>query len=220
MGLPFSTTAASLLGIPDDWSWVLKFGALSDLFNRENLAKDLLRAEYCSKRYQDGLALLNAASALLGLRVNNIPLDIDSLKNGDYFNPGWQAATHGSPQSAYVAGLNLIACQPAPDSDGAYSATAHVVQNAPVPVNLTDKIQLSRDDFDAILEYAQHLAALKLGGEEFAATLPLYDHFMKRAGVYNSKLAAMSELQKTMFEISQLEEKRNPRYSSPESTNG
>lgn len=220
MGRPFLTTADSLIGIPDDWSWVVKFGALSDLLNRENLAKDPLRAEYCYQRYQQGLALLNAAAALLELRVNNIPLDLDSVRNGDYFNPGWQATVAGPPQSGYVAGLNLIGINPRPDSSTAYSVTARVVQNAPVPTNLSDKIQLSREDYDAVLDYAQHLAAFKLGGAEFSDSMPLFNHFLKRAALYNSKIAATSELYKTMYETSQLEEKRNPRYSGSEPTNG
>lgn len=208
------STVASLLGIPDDWSWVVKFGALSDLLNRESLAKDALRAEYCAKRYAQGLMLLEGASALLGLRVNNIPLDVDSVKNGDFFNPEWQAAVAGAPQSAYVAGLNLVAFNPKPNSSIAYSVTAYVVENAPVPVNPTDKIQLSREDYDAVLDYAQHLAAFKLGGAEFLATMPLFQRFLKRAAIYNSKLVGMSELYKSMYETSQLEEQRNPRYAT------
>lgn len=211
-GTALSSTAASILGIPDDWSWVVKFGALSDLLNRESLAKDALRAEYCAKRYAQGLVLLRDASALLGLRVNNIPFDVDSLKNADYFNPSWQELA-GSPKAAYVAGLNLIAFRDCPDSSTAYSVTAHVVQNAPLPVLPGDSIQLSREDYDCILDYGQHLAAFKLGGGEFLATMPLYDRFMKRAAIYNSKLAATSELQKSMYEISQLEQQRNPTYS-------
>jgi hypothetical protein len=213
-GSALSTSAGSLLGIPDDWSWVVKFGALSDLLNRESVAKDALRAEYCAKRYAQGLVLLAGASALLGLRVNNVPLDIDSAKNGDFFNPGWQAAAAGPPQSAYVAGLNLVGFNPAPDSDSAYSVTAHVVENAPIPSTPGDTIQLSREDFDAVLDYAQHLAAFKLGGAEFLATMPLYQRFLKRAAIYNSKLVGMSELYKSMYETSQLEEQRNPRYAT------
>jgi non-ribosomal peptide synthetase component F len=216
-----SSAGASVLGIPDDWSWVVKFGALSDLFGRESVAKDSTRAEYCAKRYAHGLTVLTNAAALLGIRLSNVPLDIDSARNADYFNPAWQAFA-GVPTRAYVMGLNLVAFSPQPNSSTAYSVTAHVVQNAPVPVNQGDPIQLSREDFDAVLDYSQHLAVLKVGGAEFAMTMPLLDRFMKRAVVYNSKLAAMGELQRAMYETSQLESERNPRYSSavaPEGAN-
>jgi hypothetical protein len=90
-----------------------------------------------------------------------------------------------------------------------------VVQNALVPAMLTDFIQVSRSDYDSILDYAQHLAAFKMGGAEFIATLPLYQKFLRQAALYNSKLSAMGSFWKTMYEVSQLQESREPQYSSP-----
>lgn len=39
-------TAAPLL-IPDDYSWVLKFGMMADMLTKETESRDLLRAQYC-----------------------------------------------------------------------------------------------------------------------------------------------------------------------------
>jgi hypothetical protein len=212
-GSALSTSAASLLGIPDDWSWVVKFGALADLLSRESNAKDPLRADYCNKRYDQGLALLGQASAVLSLRLNNIPLPIDAVRNGDDFNPGWQASAAAPPTSAYVAGLNLIGFGPKPDAVP-YSVTASVVQNAPLPANSAALLQVGRDDYDSVLDYAQHLAAFKMGGSNFTDTLPLFQSFLNRAALYNSKLKQLGFFTRPMYEVSQLESERNPVYDT------
>jgi hypothetical protein len=107
-----STLAATLLTVPDDWAWVVKWGALADVLGQESNAKDAVRAEYCARRYQEGLGLLSTAGAVLSLRLNNLPLSVDAVRNGDDFNPLWQVAASGSPASAYAAGLNLLAFGP------------------------------------------------------------------------------------------------------------
>ncbi len=215
----FNTANPSLMGIPDDWTWVVKWGALSDLFNRDSLARDPYRAGYCKQRYQEGLGLLFDASAILALRIQNLPVAIDSVRNGDDFESNWQSVAPGAPLQAYSAGLNLIGLSPAP-SNGPFSVTASVVENAPIPLLATDPIQLSRDDYDVVLDYAQHLASLKMGGAEFLATIPLYQGFLKRASLYNSKLSQLGQFQKPIYEMAQLEQERNPVYSTETPRNG
>lgn len=208
-GATFDADAAQLLSVPDDWSWVVKWGALADLLSRESNAKDPLRAAYCAQRFEEGCRLMSDAAALLSLQINGIPLFVDAVTNGDNFNPLWQANAAASPSSCYTAGLNLIAF-PAPDA-GPYSALATVVKNAPVPSANSDYIQVARNDYDAIINYAQHLAMVKVGGAEFLATVPLYQAFMRQASQYNKKLVSQGQFQMPMYEVSQLEEERNPR---------
>ncbi len=208
-----NVTNPSLMGIPDDWTWVVKWGALSDLLNRDSLSRDPYRAGYCKQRYQEGLGLLFDAAAILALRIQNLPVAIDAVRNGDDFDANWQSVANGPPLQAYSAGLNLIGLSPAP-SAGPFSVTASVVENAPVPVAPSDMIQLSRDDYDAVLDYAQHLASFKEGGAEFLSTIPLYQGFLKRASLYNSKLSQLGQFQKPMYEMAQLEQERNPVYST------
>ena len=196
------------LTIPDDWTWVIKWGALLDLLSRESNSKDELRAAYCKQRYEEGLKLLGMMPTVLALRMNNIPLAVDAVRNGDDFNPGWQAAAAGPPTSAYLA-ANLLALAPMPDSSTNYSATVSVCQNAPIGAQF---IQVARDDFDSIIDYAQHLAMLKVGGAEFAATIPLYQKFQAKAAQYNSKLLSMGFFEMPQLELGQREEHRNPRY--------
>ncbi len=86
-----------------------------------------------------------------------------------------------------------------------------VVQNAPVPVNSGDFIQIARGDYDSMLDYAQHLAAFKSAGGEFLATLPLLQNFMERAALYNGKLKSMGPFKRSEYMLSQREQERNPR---------
>jgi hypothetical protein len=208
-GPAWSATSGSLLNIPDDWTWVFKWGALFDLLSRESNSKDEPRAAYCKARYEEGLALLENSPLLLALRLDNIPMAIDSVTNGDAFNPLWQSAAAAKPKSAYVDG-DLIAFAAKPDNS--YTATVAVCQNAPVPVAPTDFIQVARDDFDSIIDYAQHLALFKSGGQEFSATLPLYQKFQRKAAQYNGKLKEMGFFEMPQLDISQLNEMRNARY--------
>jgi len=214
-GGALSVLAANTLLIPDDWTWVLKWGALADLFSRESNGKDELRAQYCEQRYMQGLQLLTNASALLAMRLNNVPLNIDSVYNADAFNQGWQGATPTKPDTALVAGLNLIALSPTPDV-GPYSVTATVAQNAPIPVAGTDPVQVGRDEYEAVIGYAQHLAAFKMGGAEMMATVPLLGRFIAAAQVYNSKLAQSGEFMNAIYGLSGLQKKANPEQAQAE----
>ena len=211
-GAPLQTTAATLLGVPDDWAWVIKWGALAHLLSRESNAKDALRAAYCEKRYEDGQKLMRESPAVLALRHDNIPIPLDAVRNGDDYNANWQADAAGDPQTAYAAGLNLVGFGPKPDA-GPHAITATVVRNAPLPVLPTDTVQIGRDDFEAIIHYAQHLAAFKMGGEEFVVTLGLYQDFIDRAKLYNAKLSELGCFQRPIYELSKLEKERNPVYT-------
>jgi hypothetical protein len=234
-GPPWVNTSDSLLTIPDDWTWVMKWGAMMDLLSRESNAKDALRAEYCKRRYQEGLALLSGMPTALALRLNNLPMGLDAVVNGDDFNPTWQSALPTTPTSAYTV-ANWIAFGPAPSGPltwadmnfawgaagtltwanaggGPYAATVSVVQNAPVPTSLGDFIQVGRDDFDSIIDYAQHLAMFKSGGSEFAASISLYQSFQKKAAEYNGKLKEMGFFSMDQLGLSQRQERRVPRYA-------
>jgi hypothetical protein len=205
-GSALSTDAPTAMGIPDDWTWVVKWGALGEALGIESEAKDALRAEYAMWRYRQGLALMTDAAAVLSARINNVPCQMDAVKNGDDFNRGWQTSTPGVPRGIYLTGLNLFAARFI--DSGTYTVTLQVVSNAPV----SDPLQISREDYTAILDEAQHLAAFKLGGSEFMATVGLHKRFIERATLYNSKLLGLGDYPRSMYEVSQLESERAPVY--------
>lgn len=207
-GAALTIGTPTVIPIPNDWTHVLKWGALADLFGRESNAKDPLRQQYCEQRYQMGLKLLSQAPALLALCVANVPVQIDSVRAADLYDASWQSAADAKPTKAFYSGLNLIALAAEPDA--AYSLTATVVENAPLPVADGDFIQLSRDDLDALIDYAQHLAALKMGGLEFSNTIPLFQRFMDQAKLYNAKLAELGEYTSILYGLGQRENQMNP----------
>lgn len=210
--LPTSPISATLLQMPDNWAHVLRWGVLADLLNHESYAKDVPRATYCEQRYRMGLKLLSQAPALLALRVNNVPLQIDSVRAADDYDASWQSEDDGPPTKAYYAGLNLLALAPAPDI-GPYSLSATVVENAPLPVVDLDPIPVARDIREAILDYAQHVAAFKQGGAEFTATLPLLESFLNAASTYGLKLAELGEFTSVLYGLAQREDQMNPRMA-------
>jgi len=198
--------------LPDDWQWVTKWGMLSDLLSRESNAKDPLRAKYAEQRYQQGLKLLSVAPALLVVAVNGVPIWQDSVRSMDTYSVGWEAAPLGPPTMAVTAGLNLLALSPPPDSSTAYNLTLTVIENAPVALVAGGCLSLSRELVDLMLDYAQHLAAFKMGGEEFVATEQLYNRFMQYAAMYSSRLGEQGEFQRILWDISQRQEDLDPRY--------
>jgi hypothetical protein len=397
-GPALSASTPTTLLIPDDWTWVLKWGALADLLGRESVSGDPLRAQYCESRYQMGLKLMRSASALLSFRANNVPLQIDSVRDADLYNTTWQGQPPGPTTMAVHAGLNLVAMNPpggelalvsmfadglngadqfplsnppweadafgepllqilnhfccvedaslfgeeayrngvtwpddqwaaidihqmigdsrqlsnldiyfrvSPDflsyydafivanQDGTVTAslsssagvigsvtvpfisggtflagaigtfifcyyngvlvasgtdstqtngfvaissnctsavtdvqfsnfrggsaslvtnpvTLTVVENAPVPSADNDPVQVSRGDLDAVIDYAQHLAAFKMGGAEFTDTLPLMARFFNQAKMYGLKLEEFAEYTDALYGLSQRENSMNP----------
>jgi hypothetical protein len=209
-GPALSATVPTTLIVPDDWTHLIKWGALADLLSRDANAADPMRAQYCEQRYRMGLKLLSSASALLAMRQGNVPVQIDSLRNADFFNPTWEGTAPGTPVFLYHSGLNLMALTPPPNS-GSFSLTATVVENAPMPANLADNVQVAREDLDAIIDYAEHIALFKSGGEEFTETLPLFKRFMSQAQLYNAKLSEMGEFTSVLYGLSQRQEQTAPR---------
>jgi hypothetical protein len=202
------------MSIPDDWTHVIKWGALADLFGRESNAQDTLRAQYCEGRYRMGAAALATAPALLAMRNGNVPLQIDAVREADQYRATWQAEYAGNPSLALHAGLNLVALVPVPDTGHLtipYSLTATVVENAPIPALDDDDVQVGRDDLDAVIDYAVHLAMLKSGGAEFVTSISLFQRFMKQATLYNSKLNELGEFTKALYGLSAREQAMNPR---------
>jgi hypothetical protein len=203
-----NATSAQIMAVPDDWSWLPKWGALSDVLSREANAKDVMRSQYCQARFLQDCAILRDAPSILGMQLNGVPIFVDAVKNGDDFNTNWQSQTPTVPQTCYAAGLNIVGF---PNPDGVYGILVSVVQNQPVPVNGSDFIQIAKGDFDCLIDEAFHIAMFKSGGAEFERTIPLHQKFLQQATLYNSKLKQYGQFSLDMYGISQREEKRNPR---------
>ena len=170
------------LGVPDDWAWVIKFGALADLLQQDGLALDAQRADYCEQRWRQGIDQAKKASVVLTARINGSTIRLASLADATTFTPLWQLLT-GPPQTLLTAGHTLIACSPPAGGGGPYTALLDVVRNAPVPAAGGDILQISQDVYDSILDYAQHLALFKQGAGQLQLATALLVRAATAAGV-------------------------------------
>ena len=204
-GIPL--TGGVLLGIPDDWAWAIKWGAMADLLSNEGQGKDPDRAQYCEERFQQALAVARHDPDILSGQVNGQQVTLMSLQDLDSGNPAWQDGT-GHPVSIAVE-RDIVALSPVPD--GVYSVTLDILRPAPIPVNGTDIVQFGPEILDTIIAYAQHIAAFKEGGAEFTSTKLQFNDLLRLAADYNSKLSALAVFRDVLEDRSTREEDRTPR---------
>jgi hypothetical protein len=216
-GAALDPSTGVLLGIPDDFVWVLRFGAMADLLSREGQSKDPQRADYCEQRWNEGIQIARATSSILTAYVNGVATFPTAVHALSTYRPGWQNQVGKPPDTVASMSWNLLALSDVPDT-GPYSVTVEVMENAPVPVNNSDPVQVSREELDVILDYAQHLAAFKQGGAEFVATLPLYKNFVELALVRNERLKAAIPYFDILESRSTVQEKESPRRIGIEQT--
>lgn len=202
-----------LLGIPDNFAWVVKFGALADLLSKAGQAQDLTRAKYCEQRWKEGIQIARIHTSAVWGAIDGVETFIGSIEGFDAFNPTWEASV-APPTELALGSWNLLAASPVPD--GAHSVRLDVVQNAPVPVNLKDQVQIGREELDVLLDYGEHLASFKIGGAEFLDTSYLYDNMLRLAGVYNERLIANVDYSQPMSNRAIREEVLRPRRTPVE----
>ena len=208
-GASLNPAAGVLMGLPDDWCWAIKWGALADLLNRDGQARDPQRADYCENRYTTACDLADKASVIAHSEIQGKPLTTSSLFDLDTAIPGWQGRAMGFPTEIGLVANNLIALEPVPDD--VYSVTLDVVRRAPMPVDDTTNLQIGREQLDAILDYAEHLAAFKMAGAEFDATMPCLKRFLRVAGIQDERLMASAKYVDVISERSGREDVVRPR---------
>jgi hypothetical protein len=204
-GPTFAPPAATLLGVPDDWSWVLRTGALATLLSDESERTDAPRAQYYAQRYADGLKMMRASNWLLQANINGIPCDTPSLFEMDSYSPEWQASAVWP--SIVNAGMDLIAATPA-DSE---TVSVTLVGNQPIPASGGDFIQVSRDAFDQVLNYAQFLASQKQGGQEFQRSMELEKQFLGMVKEQNKRIEKLGIFTDVLYSQGRREQELVPR---------
>lgn len=211
-GADLNPAVGVLMGIPDNFAWGVKWGALADLLSIQGQPYDPTRAAYCQQRWEEAEEIIRINATVVTAAVDEKMTFVQPVGDLDAFNPTWEV-TEGSPTQIASAGLNMICVAPPPDATP-YSVSLDVIRNAPVPAVDGDFIQLGREELDAVLDYAQHLAAFKMGGQEFLATIPLYQRFVRQAGIYNDRLRGTSCYLSAMQGQSWSETKVRPRRES------
>lgn len=211
-GVALDPTTGVLLGVPDDFAWAVKWGALADLLGKEGPAMDPGRAAYCERHWREGVDLCRGNGPVLQAEINGIPVLTATLEELDAYLPTWQNST-GTPGAVASAGANLVAVGDRVP-DGIYSITLDVVRRFPVPTGDGDWVRVGREHLDAVIDYALHVAAFKMGGAEFEATMPHYERLLRLAAVHNDRLRAQAPTHRRLEGQSLKEGKQRPRRKS------
>lgn len=207
-GTAFNPPESTLIGIPDDFSPFLEYGAMGDILGQESEATDRERSSYCKKRYQDGLLLLQNSPWIMLGKVNNIAVNVDSVFDADRYYVGWDSNPSGFGPLIISAGMDTIAT---PVNSG---IGVTVLGNAPVPVNQTDYVQVSRSDWDTVLDIAQSMATFKLGGDEWKQTLELEARAIQACAAENTRLKSMGAFSDILMQRGSAQDRAQNRYNT------
>lgn len=209
-GAAFHPPASTLLGIPDDFVWVLIWGALADLLGRESEATDRQRSEYCLKRYQDGLNLLLKTPWIMLGSVNGVACTVDSIFATDRYMYDWDSTPATFGPCIVTGGIDFLA---APINSG---IGLTVLGSIPVPVAMDDFVQISRSDFDILLDFSQSLACFKMAGQEWMQALELEKRAIQACSAENSRLRSFGSFADVLIQRGQEQERDQNRYNSKE----
>ena len=198
-----------LMGIPDDWCHVVKWGALADLLRKDGPARDPARAAYCEQRWAQGIAAAKLPISVIDTYVSDQPVQTESVFDLDVYRANWENATPAQPTLAALAGLNLVAMSPVPNA--VYTVTVDLLRNMPTPTADGDFIQVGAEMWDGIVAYAEHIAAWKMAGAEFEATMPNLEQMIKLAMTQNERLRANEAFLEQLSDRAEREAKFRPR---------
>lgn len=207
-GESFNPPTPTLIGIPNDFAWVLEFGALADLLGQEEESTDRERSAYCLKRYQDGLQLMLTSPWIELGRVNSQAVSIDSIVAMDRYSPEWDSNPTGFGPVIVSGGMDFVAA-PVNSNIG-----LTVLGNAPVPTLGTDYIQCSRSDMDIIYDLAQSRACFKMGGNSFKESLELEKRAIQACSAENSRLKSIGAYSDILDQRGNAQERDANRYNT------
>ena len=207
-GTAFAPPSATLLNIPDDFSWALIYGALGDILGSEPESTDPQRAAYCMKRYQDGLQLLQKIPWLMLAKVNGIAVNNDSIFSTDRYMPNWDTSPTTFGPVVVTGGVDFLA---APVGSG---IGITCLGNAPIPVIGTDYVQVDRADWDTVLDLAQALAMFKQGGSDWQQGLEIEARAIQACSAENTRLRSFGAFSDILTQRGQQEDRDQNRYNT------
>jgi hypothetical protein len=207
-GAAFVPPASTLLNVPDDFSWVLIWGALSDLLGRESEATDRQRADFCVKRYMDGLNLLLKTPWIMLAKLNGVAVTADAFAAADRYSPEWDSTPTSFGPFVVTSGIDFLAA-PVGSSVG-----LTVLGNAPVPVADGDFVQVSRSNWDTVLDLAQVMAVFKCGGADFQSVLEIESRAIQACSAENVRLKSTGSFSDVLIQRGQAQDRNQERYAT------
>jgi hypothetical protein len=141
-------------------------------------------------------------------RVNNVACDMPSIAAMDRYMPEWDSTPTSFGPCIVLGGIDFLA---APTASG---IGLTVLANAPVPTLDADYVQVSRSNWDAVLDLAQSMACFKLGGAEFQQALALESRAIQACSAENSRLKSTGSFSDILVQRGQAQDRNQERYNS------
>jgi len=207
-GAPFNPPTSTLIGIPDDFAFVLEFGALADLLGQESESTDHERAAYCMKRYQEGLELMLKTPWIGLANVNGAATSIDSIYAMDQYDCNWDSNSSGFGPVIVAGGVDLVA---APVAQG---IGCTVLGNAPILDSTNTYVQISRPMADSMFDLAQARCMFKCGGGEWKEALELEKRALQACEAERVRLMSQGSFSDFFDERGRQQERDRNRYNA------
>jgi hypothetical protein len=207
-GAAFHPPVATLLNIPNDFAWVLIWGALADLLGRESDATDRQRADFCMKRYLDGLNLFLKTPWIMLAKINGQAVTTESIVAADRYSPEWDSTPAAFGPFVVTGGIDFLA---APVGSG---VGVTCLANAPIPVADGDPVQVSRSNWDTVLDLAQVFACFKKGGADFQGALEIEARAIQACSAENVRLKSTGSFSDVLAQRGQAQDRDQERYST------
>ncbi len=204
-------TAPTLLGVPDDLAFAVKWGAISTLLGSDGPGSNADGAMRADRLYQMGVQLALKLPTVLYAEIDGVPVIPASIHATDRFQNGWEGRSASSPRVLSILGPDVVALTPLPNASP-HSVTLDVVRNALVPQLAGDYLQIGREQLGAVLGMAQWLCVFKCGGEELQTADEYFEAFFAEAQHYAFQRSAASSAISTM----QLTGTQQTREAAPE----
>lgn len=207
-GPVFAPPAATLLGIPNDWAFILEYGALADLLKKEPESSDHERADYCAKRYVDYLGLISKTPWIMLGNINGVACSVDSLEETDRYSVGWDQNPSSFGPVIVTGGIDFLAA-PVGQSVG-----VTVLGNAPLLDSTSTYLQVSRDAWQTVLDLSQSLACFKMGGQDWKQALELEKRAIQFCVGENSRLKSLGSFSDILLERGSSQDRAQARYNT------
>jgi hypothetical protein len=86
-----------------------------------------------------------------------------------------------------------------------------LVGNAPLLDTTGTYVQVSRDDWEAVLNMSQHIASFKMGGDSFASTIGMLKDFFRAVGARNDRWLTYGPFVEVLKSEGKLQQEAVPR---------
>lgn len=206
-GAPLNPTVGVILGIPDNFAWAVKFGAMADLLSQDGPGADEQRAQYSEGRYAEGVALCREMPTVINGALNQVACEIDSVFNFDAFSVGWNNATSPVTPIQFIgmASRTMLAVSAVPDPANPTGVNIDCVVNCPLPPDDTTPINITADMAEVIIDEAEHLARWKEGGAEAMASIRLHKNLVDYAKQFREMSGARAPYWEAMTRQNRVE---------------